>query len=53
MGVSMAGDCPHTLVKMSILGALKSAFQHVLSNNLQASILVDDQSHLYVGTVTC
>ena len=53
MGVSMAGDCPHTLVKMFILGALKSAFQHVLINNLQASILVDDQSHLYVGTVTC
>ena len=36
MGVSMAEDCPHTLVKMFILGALKSGFQYVLSNNLQA-----------------
>ena len=36
MGVSMAGNCPHTLVKMFTLGALKSAFQYVLSNNLQA-----------------
>ena len=44
----MAGNCPHTLVKMIILGALKSAVYHVLSNNLQAWILVDDQSHLYM-----
>ena len=48
MGVSMTGNCLHTLMKIFILGALKSTFQHVLSNNLRAWILVDDQSHLYM-----